>query len=322
MSNILLAPVSIDGIKRGLAKFRDILFPYRGLPKDPKYRKKNIAEALNIYLHDTMPREKYEKIMVIPEGPDRAYIFPSLENLMNAPYTYNRHIRYTTGHYRSENDNPIYVNLVGSGMTRASIYEVKVKALFGLDVKDKFIELTRKDCIARGFYAIGAVASNFADIIIRDADKLMDSIKAFAPLADNGIPSHLFRVTYSTLYNYPLIDICPALLEQFLYISRQYLDDETFSAHKKSILNGFAQKALGCAQKSLTSSKEVDALYPVITVSHPEDWLKQYKEHQHAAEVKAERDAECAATIKLINDTLNASLSAAKAKKESDNEAD
>lgn len=43
MSSILLAPVSIDGIKRGLAKFRDILFPYRGLPKDPKYRKKTIA---------------------------------------------------------------------------------------------------------------------------------------------------------------------------------------------------------------------------------------------------------------------------------------
>ena len=316
MSNILLAPVSIDGIKRGLAKFRDILFPYRGLPKDPKYRKKNIAEALNIYLHDTMPREKYEKIMVIPEGPDRAYIFPSLENLMNAPYTYNRHIRYTTGHYRSENDNPIYVNLVGSGMTRASIYEVKVKALFGLDVKDKFIELTRKDCIARGFYAIGEVASNFADIIIRDADKLMDSIKAFAPLSFNGITSSLFRVTYSTHYDYPLIDICPALLDQFLEISRQYLEnDETFREYKKSILDDFAQKAL-------TSSKEVDALYPVITVSHPEDWLRHYKEQKHNAEIKAKRDAECATAIKLINDTLNASLPVAKAKKESNDEAD
>lgn len=307
MSNILLTPVTIGGIKRGLAKFRDILFPYRGLPKDPKYRKKTIAEALNLYLHDTMPREKYEKIMVIPEGPDRAYIFPSLENLMNAPYTYNRHIRYTTGHYRSNNDNPIYVNMVGNGESLASIYEVKVKALFGLDVKEKFIELTRKDCIARGFYAIGEVASNFADIIIRDADKLIDSIKAFAPLSFNGIPSSLFRVTYSTHYDYPLIDICPALLDQFLEISRQYLEnDETFREYKKSILDDFAQKAL-------TSSKEVDALYPVVTVSHPEDWLRHYKEQKHEAEVKAKRDADCAAEIKLINDTLEASLAARRA---------
>ena len=109
-------------------------------------------------------------------------------------------------------------------------------------------------------------------------------------------------------------------LEQFgVSIDRpdeiMYLDDKTFIEYKKYILDEFSRKAL-------ISSKEVDALYPVITVSHPEDWLKQYKEHQHAAEVKAERDAECAATIKLINDTLNASLSAAKAKKESDNEAD
>lgn len=315
MSNILFTPVSIDGIKHCLAKFRDMLFPYRGLPKNPKYRKKTIAEALNLYLHDTMPREKYEKIMVIPEGPDRAYIFPRLDDLMSAPDTYNRHIRYTTAHYRLESDNPIYVNLVGSGETRASIYEVKVKALFGLDVKDKFIELTRKDCIARGFYAIGAVASNFADIIIRDADKLMDSIKAFAPLSFNGIPGSLFRVTYSTHYDYPLIDICPALLDQFLEISRQYLDnDETFREYKKAILDDFVRKAL-------MSSKEVDALYPVITVSHPEEWLRQYMEHKHAAEVKAKRDAECAAAIKLINDTLNASLSAEKAKRESNDEA-
>ncbi len=316
MSNILLTPVSIDGIKRGLAKFRDIMFPYRGLPKDPKYRKKTIAEALNLYLHDTMPLEKYEKIMVISDGPDNAYIFPSLEGLMGAPYTFNRHIYYTTGHYRSNNDNPIYVNLVGSGESLASIYEVKVKALFGLDVKDKFIELTRKDCIARGFYAIGEVASNFADIIIRDADKLMDSIKTFAPLAFNGIPSSLFRVTYSTHYDYPLIDICPALLDQFLDISRQYLeDDETFSEYKKHILDEFANKAW-------SSSKEVDALYPVVAVSHPEDWLRHYKEQKHDAEIKAKRDAECASAIKLINDTLNASLSATKAKKESNDEAD
>jgi hypothetical protein len=316
MANILLTPVSIDGIKRGLVKFRDKLFPYRGLPKDPKYRKKTIAEALNLYLHDTMPSEKYEKIMVIPEGPDSAYIFPRLDDLMCAPNTYNRHIRYTTKHYRLESDNPIYVNLVGNGATHASIYKVKLTALFGLDVKDKFIELTRKDCIARGFYAIGEVASNFADIIIRDADKLMDSIKAFAPLANNGIPSSLFRITYSTLYDYPLIDICPALFDQFLYISRQYfVDDETFSEYKKHILDAFANQAWA-------SSKEVDALYPVITVCHPESWLKQYMEQKHAAEVKAKRDAECAATIKLINDTLNASLPAAKAKKESDDEAD
>ena len=316
MSNILFTPVSIDGIKYVLAKFRDILFPYRGLPKDPKYRKKTIAEALNVYLHDTMPREKYEKIMVIPEGPDKAYIFPSLTNLMSAPYTYNRHIRYNTGHFRSESDNPIYVNLVGNGATQASIYTVKVNALFGLDVKDKFIELTRKDCIERGFYAIGAVASNFADIIIRDADKLMDSIKAFAPLSFNGVPGSLFRVTYSTHYDYPLIDICPALLDQFLEISRQYLEnDETFSEYKKYILDIFANRAW-------SSSKEVDALYPVITVDHPESWLRQYMEQKHDAEVKAKCNAECAATIKLINDTLNASLSAAKTKKESDNEAD
>lgn len=316
MANILLTPVSIDGIKQGLAKFRDKLFPYRGLPKDPKYRKKTIAEALNVYLHDTMPREKYEKIMVIPEGPDKAYIFPSLENLMNTPYTYNRHIRYNTGHFRSESDNPIYVNLAGNGATQASIYAVKVNALFGMDVKDKFIELTRKDCIARGFYAIGTVASNFADIIIRDADKLMDSIKAFAPLSFNGVPGSLFRVTYSTHYDYPLIDICPALLDKFLGISRQYLeDDETFREYKKYILDIFANQAW-------SSSKEVDALYPVITVDHPESWLRQYMEQKHDAEVKAKCNAECAATIKLINDTLNASLSAAKTKKESDNEAD
>ena len=316
MSNILLTPVTIDGIKRGLVKFRDILFPYRGLPKDPKYRKKTIAEALNLYLHDTMPREKYEKIMVIPEGPDRAYIFPRLEDLMSAPYTYNRHIRYNTGHFRSESDNPIYVNLVGNGATRASIYAVKVNALFAQDVKDKFIELTREDCIVRGFYAIGEVASNFADIIIRDADKLMDSIKALAPLSFNGIPSSLFRVTYSTHYDYPLIDICPALLDQFLDISRQYLeDDETFSEYKKHILDEFANQAW-------SSSKEVDALYPVITVDHPESWLKQYMEQKHDAEIKAKRDAECASAIKLINDTLKASMSAAKAKKESDDEAD
>ena len=316
MSSILLTPVSIDGIKRGLAKFRDILFPYRGLPKDPKYRKKTIAEALNLYLHDTMTREKYAKIMVIPEGPDRACIFPRLDDLMSMPDMCNRHIRYNTGHYRSESDNPIYVNLVGSGATQASIYAVKVNALFGHDVKDKFIELTRTDCIARGFYAIGNVASNFADIIIRDADKLMDSIKAFAPLSFNGIPSSLFRVTYSTHYDYPLIDICPALLDQFLEISRQYLEnDETFREYKKSILDDFAQKAL-------TSSKEVDALYPVVTVSHPEDWLRLFKEHKHEAEIKAKRDAECAAAIKLINDTLDASLSESKAKKESGHEAD
>lgn len=313
MSNILLSPVSIDGIKHGLAKLRDKMFPYRGLPKDPKYRKKTIAEALNLYLHDTMPREKYEKIMVIPEGPDSAYIFPRLEDMMDQPFEFNRHIRYNTGHYKSDTDNPIYLNLVSNGTTRASIYEIKLKALFGHDVKDKFIELTRKDCIVRGFYAIGAVASNFADIIIRDADKLMDSIKAFAPLAYNGIPSSLFRVTYSTLYDYPLINICPALLDQFLEISKQYLDDETFREYKKSILNGFAQKAL-------TSSKEVDALHPVITVSHPESWLRQYKENQHNAEVKASRDAKCADAIKLINDTVNKSVAAAKEKKESNDE--
>lgn len=316
MSNILLTPISIDGIKQGLTKFRDKLFPYRGLPKDPKYRKKTIAEALNLYLHDTMPREKYEKIMVIPEGPNSAYIFPRLEDLMSAPFTYNRHIRYSTGLFRSDSDNPIYVSLVGNGATQASIYAVKVNALFALDVKDKFIKLTRKDCIARGFYEIGAVASNFADIIIRDADKLMDSIKAFAPLSFNGVPGSLFRVTYSTLYDYPLIDICPALFDQFLYISRQYfVDDETFREYKKHILDKFANQAWA-------SSKEVDALYPVITVCHPESWLKQYMEQKHAAEIKAKRDSECAATIKLINDTLNASLPVAKAKKESNDEAD
>lgn len=308
MSNILFTPVSFDGIKHGLTKFRDMLFPYRGLPKNPKYRKKTIAEALNLYLHDTMPREKYEKIMVIPEGPDSAYIFPRLDDVMSAPNMYNRHIRYNNKFYRSDNDNPIYLNLVGNGATYASIYQVKLDALFDQDVKDKFIELTRNDCIARGFYAIGNVASNFADILIRDADRLMDSIKAFAPLADNGIPSSVFRVTYSTLNDYPLIDICPALLSQFLEISKQYLDDETFDGYKKYILDTFATAAW-------SSSKEVDALYPVITVDHPESWLRQYKERKHAAEVKAKRDADCAAEIKLINDTLEASLAAARAKK-------
>ena len=314
MSNILLTPVTIGGFKRGLAKFRDILFPYRGLPKDPKYRKKTIAEALNLYLHDTMPQEKYEKIMVIPEGPDSAYIFPRLDDLMSMPNMHNRHIRYTTKYYRSENDNPIYLNPVGNGATRASIYKVKLDALFDLHVKDKFIELTRNDCIARGFYAIGNVASNFADILIRDADRLMDSIKAFAPLADNDIPSSLFRVTYSTLNDYPLIDICPTLLSQFLEISKQYLDNETFEGYKKYILDTFATAAWA-------SSKKVDALYPVITVDHPESWLRQYKERKHAAEVKVTRDAECAAEIKLINDTLEASFAAAKAKKEYNDEA-
>lgn len=313
MSSILFTPISIDGIKRGLTKFRDMLFPYRGLPKSPRYRKKTIAEALNLYLHDAMPLEKYEKIMVIPEGPDSAYIFPRLGGLMSMPNMHNRHIRYNTRYYRSENDNPIYLTSVGNGETLASIYEVKLKALFTQDVKDKFIELTRKDCIAKGFYAIGKVASNFADIIIRDADRLMDSIKVFAPLADNGIPSSLFRVTYSTLYDDPLIDICPALLSQFLDISKQYLDDETFREYKKYILDTFAREAW-------SSSKEVDALYPVITVEHPESWLRQYKERKHDAEAKAKRDAKCAAEIKLINDTLEASLAAAKAKKESNDD--
>ena len=321
MSSILFTPISINGIKHCLVKFRDMLFPYRGLPKTPRYRTKTIAEALNLYLHDSMPPEKYEKIMVIPEGPDSAYIFPRLDDLMSMPNMHNRHIRYNNGHYKSDNDNPIYMNLEGYGATRAAIYEVKLKALFGQDVKDKSIELTRKDCIAKGFYAIGNIASNFAETIIRDADRLMDSIKAFTPLAYNGIPSSVFRVTYSTHYDYPLIDICPALLDQFLDISRQYLDDddddddddETFKEYKKYILDEFAQKAL-------TSSKEVDALYPVITVEHPESWLRNYKERKHAAEVKAKRDAECASAIKLINDTLETSLAAAKATKESNDE--
>jgi len=314
MSSILFTPISIDGIKHCLAKFRDMLFPYRGLPKNPKYRKKTIADALNLYLHDTMPQEKYEKIMVIPEGPDSAYIFPRLDDLMSMPNMYNRHIRYTNRFHRSETDNPIYMNLEGHGASRATIYAVKLDALFNLDVKDKFIELTRKDCIARGFYGIGNIASNFADTLIRDADRLMDSIKAFAPLADNGVPSSLFRVTYSTLNDYPLIDICPALLSQFLYISKQYLDDETFEEYKKYILDAFATT-------TWTSSKEVDALYPVITVDHPESWLRQYKERKHEAEVKAKRDAECAADIKLIKDTLEASLAARRAKKEANDEA-
>lgn len=109
-----------------------------------------------------------------------------------------------------------------------------------------------------------------------------------------GVPSSLFKATYSVNTNLPVFDICPALLEPLLDIAKRFLDDATLAEYKKYCLERFATH-------TLASSREVDALYPVIAVKHPVDWVDEYTRNKNAMQIRADRNAKCASTINEIN---------------------
>ena len=154
--------------------------------------------------------------------------------------------------------------------------------------------VTREEIIHKGFFVVCLHAKHYVDEIKGVGEQIIFSINQDSELSKMGVPSSLFKATYSDNTNLPVFDICPALLEPLLEIAKRFLDDATLAEYKKYCLERFATR-------TLASSQEVDALYPVIEVKHPVDWLDEYTRNKNAMQIRADRNAKCASTINEIN---------------------
>lgn len=161
MPNILTTPITIANIKRVGCHIRDKMFPYRGLPNEHKYRKRSIAEALDTYLYEHLVQSTYENIMVLQDGPNKAYVVPRLDCILDKSmreYSYIHIMENLAGDY---NLVTFFTDFMPN-MSYACKYIMLIEKLAPKAIKaKKYLRVTREEIIQKGFFVVCLHAKHY-----------------------------------------------------------------------------------------------------------------------------------------------------------------